>query len=1095
MSAEARNVSAVKERIAQLYAEEPELRAAVPLPEISAAIREPGTSLAQSVETVMTGYADRPAVGFRTDDEFTTVSYAELWARVNALAAAWQADSIRPGDLVAILGFTGLDYTIVDLTCVHRGAVSVPLQTSAAQSQLAAILAETEPRILATSAEHLDDAVTLVLSGFAPERLLVFDAPTPSALVSARQRLASSTVTIDTLDEALARGRSLEPVDIHIGNDDELSLIIYTSGSTGTPKGAMYTERLVKVFWTAPPPQAAININYSPMSHVLGRFTLYGVLARGGTANFTSQSDLSTLFTDIALVRPTELTLVPRVCDMVYQRYQAEISRRPDADIKTELREQFFGGRVINAACGSAPLAPEMRKFIESVLDVPLHDGYGSTEAGPSVVINNKVRRPPVIDYRLVDVPELGYFVTDQPHPRGELLLKTTAMIPGYYKRPDVTAEMFDADGFYLTGDIVAETGPDELVYLDRRNNVLKLSQGEFVTVAAVEAALSTSPLIRQIYVYGSSERAYLLAVIVPTDPSTPRSEISASIAQAAQEAELQPYEIPRDFIIETEPFSGDNGLLSGIGKLLRPKLKAHYGEKLEQLYAQHVQAHDDEMAAIRSGADSRPVLETVVRSVAAILDSSDIPTDVRFVDLGGDSLSALTLSNLLHDVFGVDVPVGVVNHPANDIAQLARYVEEKLAAPTSLPDVVHPDPDVIRASELQLEKFIDRQTLDSARSLPMPSGPVRTVLLTGANGYLGRFLCLEWLQRLKPVGGRVVCIIRGSAARLESVFESDPAFLAQFRELSEGCLEVVSGDVAEANLGLDEATWDRLAGQVDLVVHSAALVNHVLPYRQLFGPNVFGTAEIIRFAMSERLKPISFVSTVAVAAQCTTFDEDGDIREMSPSRSVGPGYANGYGNSKWASEVLLREANDWCGLPVTVFRSDMILAHPQFAGQLNVPDIFTRLLLSLASTGLAPQSFYRRGDGHYDGLPADFVARAITDLGLSKDGFRTFNVLNNQGASLDQFVDWLIDAGQPIHRIDDYREWFGRFESQLRGMPESVRDHTLLPLLQAFAKPAGSSSLPADRFREAIGDLPTVTAELIAKYVADLRLLGLLTH
>src|SRR3982074_2795008 len=103
----------------------------------------------------------------------------------------------------------------------------------------------------------------------------------------------------------------------------------------------------------------------------------------------------------------------------------------------------------------------------------------------------------------LADVPELGYFHTDRPHPRGELLVKTDDMFPGYYKRPDVTAEGFDADGYYRPGDVVAEVGADQIVYLDRRNNVLKLSQGEFVTVSKLEAVFGDSPLVRQMFVYG----------------------------------------------------------------------------------------------------------------------------------------------------------------------------------------------------------------------------------------------------------------------------------------------------------------------------------------------------------------------------------------------------------------------------------------------------------------------------------------------------------------------------------------------------------------------------------------------------------------
>lgn len=1145
------------DRIRTLYAEDPQIRAAKPDPAVHAEVVAAATPLARIVEIAMTGYADRPAVGTRRTEpvvdpvtgrttrrllpEFELLTYRVLWERARGLAAAWHADGVAAGEFVAMLGFTSVDYTVLDLAGIHLGAVAVPLQGGAGLDQLRSILAETEPRVFAVDTAHLSVAVDAVLAGATPRTLLVFDHHPDDddhrdALAAARARLtaAKSPVSLDTLTETVDRGRVLPaaPLAVPEPGDDPLALLIYTSGSTGTPKGAMYTQRLVSVSWQPPRPLAAITLNFLPLSHIAARLTLTSVLARGGTAYFAATPDMSTLFEDIALVRPTEIFLVPRVCDMLWQRYRHELDRRggpdPDAhaeEVKTVLREEFLGGRLMSVLCGSAPIAPELRAFVESVLRMRLHDGYGSTETGGGVIFDTKVMRPPVLDYKLVDVPELGYFTTDKPHPRGELLLKTTTMIAGYYRRPEVTAEVFDADGFCRTGDVVAEIAPDRLAYVDRRNNVLKLSQGEFVTVSKLEAVFAGADLVRQIYVYGSSERAYLLAVVVPTEAALSgpagelRGALAASIQRAAIDAGLESYEIPRDFLIEPEPFSVANGLLSGVAKLLRPKLKQRYGDRLEALYDEVAREQEDQLAQLRRDAPGLPVAETVTRAAAAVLGCqvTDLRPGARFADLGGDSLAALSYSTLLRELLGVEVPVNVVLAPDSDLATLTRYIERGARGLDA--DAVHgPGATEIRATDLALAKFLDAATLERAADLPAAEG-IHTVLITGANGYLGRFLLLTWLERLAPRGGRVVCVVRGAdaesaRARLDAVFDTgDAALRAHFHALARDALEVIAGDLGEPDLGVPQPVWQRLAEQVDLIVHSAALVNHVLPYGQLFGPNVVGTAEVIRLALTTKRKPVSYLSTVAVAAQGEFFAEDGDVRAMSPVRRLDTGYANGYGNSKWAGEVLLREASQRFGLPVAVFRSDMILAHRDYAGQLNVPDVFTRLLLSVLVTGIAPESFYRTDSGggrrraHYDGLPADFVAAAVTALGAAAtSGYRTYDVLNphDDDISLDTFVDWLIAAGHPIARIRDYDEWFTRVETALRALPESQRKHTLLPLLHAYRRPGvplAGSALPADGFRAAVRDagvetmpdIPHLDAALIGKYVRDLIGLGLL--
>ncbi|MCM6773586.1 thioester reductase domain-containing protein [Nocardia sp. CDC159] len=1135
---------------------DPQVRAAMPLAEVSERLREPGLALSQVVATIIDGYADRPALAQRASEptrdesgrtvrrplsEYTTITYRELGERLGALAAWYHDVGLRPGDFVATLGFTSGDYAVVDLAGVHLGLVTVPLQATASVAQWSSILAETEPRLLATTPDLLDAAITAI-AGTAVRQLLVFDhygddEGHRAALESARRRLADGPVAVTTLDRALRRGQALPRVDPYVPEpgDDPLSLLIYTSGSTGAPKGAMYTERLAAAMWlyALEIPIPGLTFHYLPLSHVAGRLILGGTLARGGTAHFAASSDMSTVLEDLALARPTELLLVPRVSELVHQRFQAEVGRRVAAGedrvaaeeaVKDELRHRVFGGRYFGVLSASAPISAELKRFMESVLEVELHDGYGSTEAGGGLIVDNRLRRPPVLDHRLDDVPELGYFRTDKPYPRGELLLKTTTMFPGYYKRPELTAEMFDADGFYRTGDVVAEIGPDQVVLVDRRNNVLKLAQGEFVTVARLEALYGTSPLIRQIFVHGSSERSYLLAVIVPTGEALTRPEpellaaLAHSLREIARAAELNSYEIPRDFLLETEPFSQDNGLLSGIGKPLRPKLNERYGQRLEQRYRELDRQRDDELRALREGAADRPVLETVMRAARALLGAAAEPGS-QFTELGGDSLSALSFSTLLGEMFRVEVPVGVIVGPAMDLRGLADYIEGQRGGAGSRPSVrsVHGDGTCLRATDLRLDRFLAADLLAAAAQPPPAPHPPRTVLLTGANGYLGRFLCLEWLRRLHDSGGTLICVVRGgdaaaARARLDAAFDgADPELSRRYRELAAGTLQVLAGDIGAANLGLAEREWRRLAEGVDLIVHPAALVNHVLPYEQLFGPNVVGTAEIIRLALTARRKPVTYLSTVAVADQISPekFTEDGDIRVLSPERVLDGRYANGYGNSKWAGEVLLREAHELCGLPVAVFRSDMILAHSRFAGQVNVADMFTRLVLSLLATGVAPRSFYS-GDGaraHYDGLPADFTAVAVTELGARvTTGFQTYDVLNphDDGISLDTFVDWLIAAGQAIERIDDYQQWLSRFETALRALPERQRRHSLLPLLHAYRRPAPpipGALLPAERFRIAVrqagigsgGDIPRITPELIGKYVSDLRSRGLL--
>jgi thioester reductase-like protein len=181
-------------------------------------------------------------------------------------------------------------------------------------------------------------------------------------------------------------------------------------------------------------------------------------------------------------------------------------------------------------------------------------------------------------------------------------------------------------------------------------------------------------------------------------------------------------------------------------------------------------------------------------------------------------------------------------------------------------------------------------------------------------------------------------------------------------------------------------------------------------------------------------------------------------------------------------------------------------------------------MVLSVVSTGIAPSSFYRtdhegnRQRAHFDGLPVTFVAEAITTLsaqvaGSGVAGFQTYHVMNphDDGIGLDEYVDWLVEAGYPLQRISDFGEWVRQLKAALQTLPESQRRHSVLPLLASRdtsavqpLPPTTGSYAPTDRFRAAVQeakigpdkknpDIPHISAPVIVKYATDLHLLGLL--
>ena len=189
----------------------------------------------------------------------------------------------------------------------------------------------------------------------------------------------------------------------------------------------------------------------------------------------------------------------------------------------SKVRKQLGLDRCAKMLCGSAPIAANVKDFLRVAIGAIFIEGYGLTETSaaativhPEDISNFHVGMPVLCaELKLQDVSEMGYSSKNMP-PSGEVCVRGPCVFGGYYKLPDKTAEAFDAEGWFHTGDIGAWTSTGCLRIVDRKKNIFKLAQGEYVAAEKIEMALLRCPLVAQMFVYGDSLQSCLVGICVP---------------------------------------------------------------------------------------------------------------------------------------------------------------------------------------------------------------------------------------------------------------------------------------------------------------------------------------------------------------------------------------------------------------------------------------------------------------------------------------------------------------------------------------------------------------------------------------------------
>ncbi|KAG1441195.1 hypothetical protein G6F56_011593 [Rhizopus delemar] len=240
-------------------------------------------------------------------------------------------------------------------------------------------------------------------------------------------------------------------------------------------------------------------------------------------------------------------------------------------------------------------------------------EGYGQTEnyCGGCLTITDDntsgvVGVPfPCSEIKLVDVPDMEYLSTDEPHPRGEICIRGHSVMREYYKNPEKTAETVDQDGWLHTGDIGLLDSANRVVIIDRLKNIFKLSQGEYIAPEKIEGVYQKHELVAQAYIYGDSMQSSLVGVVVPdkdsfrhwaktNHPSVEdpyeseqvKKDFLKTVTAYGKQNDLKGFEQIRAVYLTPNEFTVDNDLLTPTFKLKRETAKKVYQSQIDILYA-----------------------------------------------------------------------------------------------------------------------------------------------------------------------------------------------------------------------------------------------------------------------------------------------------------------------------------------------------------------------------------------------------------------------------------------------------------------------------------------------------------------------------
>ncbi|XP_059653940.1 probable CoA ligase CCL6 isoform X1 [Cornus florida] len=578
---------------------------------------------------------------------YAWLTYEEVFDATIRIGTAMRSRGVNPGDRCGIYGSNCPEWIISMEACNSQAISYVPLYDTLGANAVEFIINHAEVAIAFVQENKIPAVLSCLPKCTSHLKSVVSFGNVSSMHKKEAEELGVAFFSWEEFAQLGSLDHELPPKQ-----KTDICTIMYTSGTTGEPKGVIIhngpimaevlsIDQLLsetdKVFT-----EEDAYFSFLPLAHIFDQIMETYCIYKGSSIGFW-QGDVRYMIDDLHELKPTIFCGVPRVYDRIYTGIMDKISLGSTLkkalfhyaynyklrNLEKGLRQdqaaplldklvfdkikQGFGGRVRLMLSGAAPLPRHVEEFLRVACCSVLSQGYGLTEscAGCFTSIANvfsmmgTVGVPmSTIEARLESVPEMGYDALASV-PRGEICLRGKTLFSGYHKRQDLTKDVL-LDGWFHTGDVGEWQTNGAMKIIDRKKNIFKLSQGEYIAVENIENAYLRCPLLTSIWVYGNSFESFLVAVVVPDRKALEewavnnhetgdfkslcenlkaRKYILDELNSTGQKNQLRGFEMLKSVHLEPIPFDIERDLITPTFKLKRSQLLKYYKERIDQLY------------------------------------------------------------------------------------------------------------------------------------------------------------------------------------------------------------------------------------------------------------------------------------------------------------------------------------------------------------------------------------------------------------------------------------------------------------------------------------------------------------------------------